>query len=262
MCRTGRPRLLRFLKNVVQPSQCIFLSGDVHYGFAASGVFVEAKVANELAFLQLTGSSLKNQDYQTLIHEYVGATVRNTPYPARPVFQWALDTAFNTELLDLPLLQMGWGWETTDPAPDSNRMRAILDELAAILQRLRTLSGDDPERPDLQTRQTVLLDELRRIKSLLQDRPVVLTDVQAEPLAIQQEPSWQLFYRYIPFSPANQMAVGFNNIGIVRLELPELIVHTLVSPRDGGFRILEQQLPGIPQVEDHSRSIIPKGAIR
>jgi hypothetical protein len=263
MSRTGRPRLLRFLKNVVQPSQCIFLSGDVHYGFAASGVFVEPKVPNELAVLQLTASSLKNQDEETLKHEWLGPTVRNwTIFGFGRNLQKGLEFVLGAELSDAALLQMGWGWETTAPAPHSGRIKEIVEELSSILQRLRTLAGDDPERPLLAARQTVLLEELSRHKVLLRDQPVVLSSEQADALAIQEEPSWQLFYNYTPFSPRNQMAVGLTNIGIIRLELPERIVHSLVSPMEGAFRVLEQRLPGIPKVGDYSKSLIPKGAIR
>jgi hypothetical protein len=258
MSRTGRPRVLRFLKNVVQPSQCIFLSGDVHYGFAASGVFIEPKVSNELALLQLTASSLKNQDSSTLKNEGLGRNIRNWSFGRE--LRKGIEYVFGAELSDVPVLQMGWGWETTDPAPHSGRMKEIIDELSSIRQRLMMLAGNDPERQRLMARQNVLLEELSRLKALLADLPVVLTSAQADVLAIQEAPSWMLFYNYTPFSPRNQMAVGLTNIGLIRLDLPDRITHRLVSPMNGAFRVLEQLLTGIPNV-DYSKSLIPKGAI-
>ena len=244
--RSGRPRLFRFLKNTIQPSQCIFLSGDVHYGVAASGAFVEPSVRNDLAVIQLTSSSLKNQDSDTIKLEEGKA-------PPLFVIRWW--TGVDLTNREDPLVLAGW-----DVRPRSDLVEQLKAEVAEIVTRLLNPATTDRERADLTARQIQIAQELAGYETMLRDVPVILTGDDQDRLKIRDRASWYFYYNYEPFS-GKHLAVGLTNIGQIRLSRPERIDHVLVTPMTGRFRFREQSLMGMPKV-DYSKSLFSPDTIR
>ena len=56
----GKYELFNFIDTVVKPSTVVFLSGDVHYAFHATGELVSAVTGRKYAVEQFTSSALKN----------------------------------------------------------------------------------------------------------------------------------------------------------------------------------------------------------
>jgi hypothetical protein len=59
---TGRVRLLTFLMQTLRPRHCVFLSGDVHYGFTIKAAFASLQAGYEddiMSMTQLTSSAIK-----------------------------------------------------------------------------------------------------------------------------------------------------------------------------------------------------------
>jgi len=65
--QTGQATFLRFIVERIAPEFCVFLSGDVHYGFSAGVDYVldpsfgRATFGRYVRFIQLTASALKNE---------------------------------------------------------------------------------------------------------------------------------------------------------------------------------------------------------